>query len=59
VTNIIFSNGLEDPWRAGGVTKKFNNDPSNLVIQIPDSAHHLDLRTPNVDDPPEMTAARI
>lgn len=58
VSNIIFSNGLLDPWRAGGVTKKFNNDPSNLVILIPKSAHHLDLREDNAADPSELTAAR-
>jgi lysosomal Pro-X carboxypeptidase len=58
LSNVIFSNGALDPWRAGGVTKKFNNDATNLVILIPKSAHHLDLRDTNAADPAELTAAR-
>jgi hypothetical protein len=30
----------------------------NTVIYIKDSAHHLDLRTPNPADPPAVTDAR-
>jgi len=47
-TNIFFSNGILDPWRAGGVQQ---NVSSTVVSYIMPSAHHLDLRLPNVADP--------
>ena len=55
-SNIIFSNGALDPWRAGGVLTDINEDI--LVTLIPHSAHHLDLREPNEADPKELTDAR-
>lgn len=55
-SNIIFSNGELDPWQAGGVTKKINDE--TLVLYIENSAHHLDLRLPNEADPQTVTDAR-
>jgi len=48
-SNIIFSNGELDPWQAGGVLSKINDDIVNIYIES--SAHHLDLRLPNAADP--------
>jgi len=56
-SNIIFSNGDLDPWHAGGV--KEDVMPNNPIIWIEKSGHHLDLRLPNVLDPPAVTAARV
>lgn len=48
-SNIIFSNGDLDPWRAGGVLTTINDD---IVVRlIKGGAHHLDLRSPNPADP--------
>ena len=55
-SNIIFSNGELDPWQAGGITKKINDQ--TLVLYIESSAHHLDLRLPNEADPQSVTDAR-
>ncbi|KAJ0063645.1 hypothetical protein NL108_004491 [Boleophthalmus pectinirostris] len=55
-SNIIFSNGVLDPWSAGGVTH--NISESLVSILIPDGAHHLDLRYSNDLDPPTVRAAR-
>lgn len=55
-SNIIFSNGELDPWQAGGITKKINDD--TIALYIESSAHHLDLRLPNEADPATVTAAR-
>ena len=55
-TNIIFSNGLLDPWSSGGVTKTLA--PSLPSIIIPDGAHHLDLRSSNKNDPKDVIEAR-
>ena len=46
--NIIFSNGLLDPWRSGGVTE-FTNMLTPLYT-IRDGAHHLDMRAPTKED---------
>ncbi|GAM26049.1 hypothetical protein SAMD00019534_092240 [Acytostelium subglobosum LB1] len=55
-SNIIFSNGVLDPWRAGGVTTE---SPNNIIpIVIEGGAHHLDLRMPNAADPESVTNAR-
>lgn len=48
-SNIIFSNGELDPWQAGGITEKINDQ--TIALYIENSAHHLDLRLPNAADP--------
>ena len=55
-SNIIFSNGSLDPWQAGGVTHKINDE--TVILYIKGSAHHLDLRLPNADDISTVTDAR-
>lgn len=56
VSNIIFSNGDLDPWRAGGVLSDVN--PDIVVRMIKGAAHHLDLREPNEADPEDLVEAR-
>lgn len=55
-SNIIFSNGKLDPWRAGGVTSTLSE--TLVAIMIEDGAHHLDLRSANRDDPQSVIDAR-
>lgn len=55
-SNIIFSNGLLDPWSAGGVLTKVSRSIQTIII--PDAAHHLDLRESNKADPISVVAAR-
>ena len=51
-SNIVYSNGLLDPWSSGGVTKQ------NSSVLIALGAHHLDLMFSTPDDPPCVKAAR-
>lgn len=55
-SNIIFSNGLLDPWSGGGMLE--SDIPSVYTIIIPDAAHHLDLRGSNKLDPNVVVVAR-
>ncbi|SPP82232.1 lysosomal Pro-X carboxypeptidase [Drosophila guanche] len=55
-TNIIFSNGLLDPWSGGGVLQAPNNKVD--IIILPEGAHHLDLRHSDPADPPSVRDAR-
>lgn len=55
-SNVVFSNGLLDPWSSLGVLK---NISSNVVsVVIPDAAHHLDLKGANKKDPKSVIEAR-
>lgn len=59
LSNIIFSNGQLDPWRAGGLNDKIIGNDKISIIYIGKSAHHLDLREPNDEfDPQEVKDAR-
>lgn len=45
-----------DPWYLGSVLRTSN--PENIVINIPDAAHHLDLRAAHPNDPESVVEAR-
>jgi len=54
---LLLSNGRLDPWGYGGVPGGGVKGEAG-VLWIPNSAHHLDLRSPNPADPPSVAAAR-
>lgn len=55
-SNIIFSNGLLDPWSGYGILGLFNE--KHTIVIMPDTAHHLDLRADNQADPKSVQNAR-
>ncbi|KAL6005361.1 hypothetical protein ACLOJK_005927 [Asimina triloba] len=48
-SNIIFFNGLRDPWSGGGVLKSISK--SIIAIVEKEGAHHVDLRFSSKEDP--------
>lgn len=56
LSNIIFSNGLRDPWSAGGVNQSLSD--TLIAIQIPGACHHEDLRSAGPNDPKPLIEAR-
>ncbi|KAL8039797.1 hypothetical protein ABFX02_10G059500 [Erythranthe guttata] len=48
-SNIIFFNGLRDPWSGGGVLKDISK--SVVAIVAKEGAHHVDLRFSTREDP--------
>lgn len=55
-SNIVFSNGLLDPWSSGGVTKNISSSVVAVLLDL--GAHHLDLMFPSENDPPCAKMAR-
>jgi lysosomal Pro-X carboxypeptidase len=55
-SNIVFSNGLYDPWSAFGVMA--NVSDSVVAVLVPDGAHHSDLMYARPDDSAALTEAR-
>lgn len=57
-SKIIFTNGEQDPWSGGGLTDSPASERDLIVLNISDSAHHLDLFFSNPADPPSVIQAR-
>lgn len=55
-SNIVFANGLLDPWHSGGILQ--NISESLIALIIPDGAHHLDLFFNTPQDPPSVRSVR-
>ncbi|OMO90327.1 Peptidase S28 [Corchorus olitorius] len=55
-SNIIFSNGLRDPYSAGGVLQNISD--SIVAVFTKEGAHGLDLSTPSESDPDWLVAQR-
>lgn len=56
-SNIVFTNGLMDPWSGGGILDPVDN-PDILVLTMATSSHHAELRTPNINDPQDVAYVR-
>ncbi|KAL4144232.1 hypothetical protein KRP22_003430 [Phytophthora ramorum] len=56
-SNIVFSNGLLDPWSSAGVLHA-PKDAKVTIVEIAEGAHHLDLFFSHPKDPPSVVAAR-
>ncbi|KAE8812059.1 Lysosomal Pro-X carboxypeptidase [Hordeum vulgare] len=55
-SNIIFSNGMRDPWSGGRVLKNISYIIIALVTEK--GGHHLDLRSTTKDDPDWLVEQR-
>ena len=55
-SNILFSNGLLDPWHAGGVLVNVTDSVAAIIIDR--AAHHLDLRNPQPADPQSVITGK-
>lgn len=56
-SNILFFNGLRDPWSSGGVLKSISK--SIIALVEPKGAHHVDLRFSTKEDPDWLKQVRI
>lgn len=54
--NFLFRNGKLDPWSGGSPTRSLSKDV--IAYYMDDSAHHLDLREPNPNDPQDVIIGR-
>ncbi|KAJ8976980.1 hypothetical protein NQ317_006172 [Molorchus minor] len=54
--NIIFTNGLLDPWSGYGVLTNYSSDVIALIIE--EGAHHSELRAAHENDPMSVIGTR-
>lgn len=59
-SNIIFTNGVLDPWSVGSIMANtgFPTEWKCTTIYMKDAAHHLELRPENTADPTDVKNAR-
>lgn len=57
-SNIIFTNGLLDPWSGGGIFNPPSSSREIYTFILPEGAHHLDLRAADKEDPGSVTELR-
>mmetsp|Transcript_13966 Transcript_13966/g.33834 ORF Transcript_13966/g.33834 Transcript_13966/m.33834 type:complete len:500 (+) Transcript_13966:63-1562(+) len=59
-TKIIFTNGLNDGWSAGGFLTDVDAASGLITLNMPNGAHHSDLShdLPSDKDTPDVAAAR-
>ena len=63
-SRIVFTYGDLDPWATGGLTPADVVGANGtvlrdmVVVNMRGAAHHLDLRAPNVLDPPDVVEGR-
>eukprot|EP00943_MAST-04B_sp_MAST-4B-sp1_P004771 g4771.t1 len=55
-SNIVFSNGLLDPWSSAGVLHNVSDTLLAVIIDL--GGHHLDLFFPTENDPESVIKAR-
>lgn len=55
-TNIVWVNGEFDPWHGGGINQNITSGTTAIFVK--ESAHHYDLRAPNVNDTVQIIEAR-
>jgi lysosomal Pro-X carboxypeptidase len=55
-SRIMFTNGDLDPWSGASPNTNLSSELPSCLIRF--GAHHLDLRPPNVLDPPDATKCR-
>jgi len=59
LTNVVFSNGMKDPWSAGGVLSTHGFDQTVVAVRIPNGGHHVDLMfADDKHDTPDIQRAR-
>jgi hypothetical protein len=56
-SNIVFSNGMLDPWHLLGVLETSN--PRVVLVKIDEGAHHNDLMFSSKNDPTSVKRARL
>ncbi|XP_047085092.1 lysosomal Pro-X carboxypeptidase-like [Lolium rigidum] len=56
-SNIVFFNGLRDPWSSGGVLKSISK--SVIALVEPKGSHHVDLRFSSKEDPDWLKQVRV
>ena len=59
MSNVVFPNGLVDPWHKLGVLKPQFNKPTIIPIVTPGTAHCADMVDSSNDDPPALKKARV